>query len=446
VTTHAVTALVIFLVSYVLIITERIHRTKIAIMGAVLLVVFRVMPQGRAFARIDFNTIGLLTGMMLLISVIKETGIFSYVAIKIAKRTRGDGWRILLWFSIFTAIASALLDNVTTVLLIAPITILIAEMLDIPPFPFLIAEILASNIGGTATLIGDPPNILIGSATDLSFLDFLSHLGPVAVVVLAVTLLFIRFFFRARLTRTSIDYERTVSGMDETKVIKDKTLLKRSLIVLGITIIGFVMHDTLGLKPATVALAGGGALLIWSGTDIEKRLEEIEWPTLFFFMGLFVLVGGLEEVGFLERLAGGVLEISSNIVLLCMAVLWISAITSSFLDNIPFVAAMIPLLARISTALFPNTEGLDEAAYHLYYMERSMPLWWSLALGACLGGNGTLIGASANVVIAGFSEKTKSPLNFRNYFRYGFPLMLISIAISCVYVLIRYLLLRQPVP
>jgi Na+/H+ antiporter NhaD/arsenite permease-like protein len=257
--------------------------------------------------------------------------------------------------------------------------------------------------------------------------------------VLAATLLLVRFAFRGDLVHTGIDYERIVSGMDETKVIKDRTLLRRSLIVLGMTIVGFVVHDALGLKPATVALTGGGVLLIWSGTDIEKRLEEIEWPTLFFFMGLFVLVGGLEEVGLLERLAGGVLGISDNIVLLCLAVLWISAIASSFLDNIPFVAAMIPLLARICTALFPNTQGLDEAAYHIYYTEHSLPLWWSLALGACLGGNGTLIGASANVVIAGFSEKTKSPLSFGNYFRYGFPLMLLSIVLASLYLLIRYL-------
>jgi Na+/H+ antiporter NhaD/arsenite permease-like protein len=442
VTAHAITALVIFLFSYVLIVTERIHRTKVAIMGAVLLVVFRVMPQGEAFERIDFNTIGLLTGMMLLIGVIKETGIFSYIAIKLAKRTGGDRWKILLWFSVFTAAASALLDNVTTVLLIAPITILIAEMLDIPPFPFLIAEILASNIGGTATLIGDPPNILIGSATDLSFLDFLVHVGPAAVAVLAVTLLLLRILFRAHLGGSGAGYERIVSGMDETKVITDHTLLRKSLIVLGATIIGFIVHDFLDLKPATVALGGGGALLIWSGTDIEKRLEEIEWPTLFFFMGLFVLVGGLESAGLLEKLAAGVLSISSDLVLLCMAVLWISAVASAFIDNIPFVAAMIPLITRISAALFPNTEGLGEAAYHAYQLKASLPLWWSLALGACLGGNGTLIGASANVVIAGFSEKTKSPLNFKNYFRFGFPLMILSVVIASGYILVRYLLFR----
>lgn len=441
-TSQAVTALVIFLISYALIITERIHRTKIAIMGSVLLVLLHVMPQRDAFAFIDFNTIGLLTGMMLLVSVIKETGVFSYVAIKIAKKTKGNSWKILLWFSVFTAIASALLDNVTTVLLIAPITILIAEMLNIPPLPFLIAEILAANIGGTATLIGDPPNILIGSATDLSFLEFAIHLGPAAAITLIVTLLLIKFIFRKELGTTHGDYEKVLEGMDETRVIKDTILLRRSLIILGLTIAGFIVHDFLDLKPATVALAGGGALLIWSGTDIQKRLEEIEWPTLFFFMGLFVLVGGLEAVGILEHLARMVLNLSDNVIVLSLCILWVSAIASSFLDNIPFVAAMIPLLAKICTSLFPNTAGLDEAAYQIYYIKQSLPLWWSLALGACLGGNGTLIGASANVVIAGFSEKTKSPLSFRNYFRYGFPIMLLSIAISSIYVLLRYLLFR----
>ncbi|UCF05707.1 MAG: ArsB/NhaD family transporter [bacterium] len=441
-TAQAVIALVIFVLAYILIVTERIHRTKIAIMGGILLVVFRVMPQWEAFAFIDFNTIGLLTGMMILISVIKETGLFSYVAIRIAKTTKGNSWRILLWFSVFTAVASALLDNVTTVLLIAPITILIAEMLDISPFPFLIAEILASNIGGMATLIGDPPNILIGSATDLSFLDFAVHMGPAAVAILLGTLLTLKVIFRKELNTRAADYQRIVEGMDETKVIKDTVLLRRSLIVLGLTIIGFVVHDLLDLKPATVALAGGGALLIWSKTDIEKRLEEIEWPTLFFFMGLFVLVGGLEKVGLLERLATAILGVSDSIVILSLCILWVSAVASSFLDNIPFVAAMIPLLLRISTYLFPNTEGLDEAAYKLYYMKESLPLWWSLALGACLGGNGTIIGASANVVIAGFSEKTKSPLTFSNYIRYGFPLMLFSITLASIYILIRYLIFR----
>ncbi len=441
-TFQTITALVIFLLAYFLIITERIHRTKLAIMGGVLLVLFHVMNQSEAFGFIDFNTIGLLIGMMLLISVIKETGIFSYLAIWIAKKSRGDSWKILLWFSIFTALASALLDNVTTVLLIAPITILIAEMLDITPFPFLVAEILASNIGGTATLVGDPPNILIGSAANLSFLDFIIHMGPISVAVLLVTLVIIRIVFAGQLKTGPVDYSEVLDGMDETKVIKDRPLLVKSLIVLGLTIGGFLVHDLLDLKPATVALAGGGILLIWSGTDIEKRLEEIEWPTLFFFMGLFILVGGLEKVGLLEKLAGGVLSLSDNLTVLCFAVLWVSAIASAFLDNIPFVAAMIPLLARISTALFPNIQGLDEAAYQIYLVEKSMPLWWSLALGACLGGNGTLIGASANVVIAGFSEKTKSPLTFKNYIRFGFPMMLVSIVLSSAYILLRYLLFR----
>ncbi len=435
-----IAAIAIFILAYLFIITEKIHRTKIALMGGVLLVVFHILSQSEAFEFIDFNTIGLLTGMMLMISVLKETGVFTWFAIVIAKRSGGNAWKILLWFAIFTAIASALLDNVTTVLLIAPITILIAEMLDISPFPFLIAEILAANIGGTATLIGDPPNILIGSATGLSFLDFVIHLGPIAVVVLVVTLLLLKVIFRKQLTAGDDSIRETISGMDETKVIKDPVLLKRSLIVLGLTIVGFLLHGWLHLQPATVALAGGGALLIWSGTDIEKRLSEIEWTTLFFFMGLFVLVGGLEKTGVLEFLASRVLDMTTNLTLLCISILWVSAIASAFLDNIPFVAAMIPLMARISVALFPNTEGLDDAAYNLYMMKMSMPLWWSLALGACLGGNGTLVGASANVVIAGFSEKTKSPLNFRNYFRYGFPMMILSIVLASGYLLVRYLL------
>ena len=441
-TPGTIAAIVIFILAYVFIINERIHRTKIALMGGVLLIIFHILTQSEAFEFIDFNTIGLLTGMMLLISVLKETGVFSWFAITIAKKSGGNAWKILLWFSIFTAIASALLDNVTTVLLIAPITILIAEMLDISPFPFLVAEILAANIGGTATLIGDPPNILIGSATGLSFLDFAVHLGPIAILVLVVTLLLLKVIFRKQLAAGGTAMRETIAGMDETKVIKDPVLLRRSLIVLGITMVGFLLHGWLDLKPATIALAGGGALLIWSETDIEKRLGEIEWTTLFFFMGLFVLVGGLEKTGVLEFLAGRVLALTSNLTLLCLCILWVSAIASAFLDNIPFVAAMIPLIARISAALFPNTEGLDEASYQLWQMKQAMPLWWSLALGACLGGNGTIVGASANVVIAGFSEKTRSPLNFRNYFRYGFPLMIVSVVLASAYLLVRYLLAR----
>lgn len=434
-----ITAIVIFVASYILIVSEKIHRTKVAILGAVLLVAFHVLTQSEAFSFIDFNTVGLLLGMMLLISVIKETGAFTYIAIRITKKTGGDRWKILLWFSIFTAVASAFLDNVTTVLLIAPITILIAEMLSISPFPFLIAEILASNIGGTATLIGDPPNILIGSATDLPFVEFLIHLGPIVLLVLAVSLILIRILFRKDLGSGGSEYEKMISEMDESKVIKNRKILRQSVIVLSFTIAGFLFHNLLHLKPATVAIAGGGVLLIWSGTDVEKHLKEIEWTTLFFFMGLFILVGGLEKTGVLAWLADSVVKMSDNIAVLCVALLWISAIASSFLDNIPFVAAMIPLILKISASLFPNTQGLDDAAYHAYMVKNSMPLWWSLALGSCLGGNGTIVGASANVVIAGFSEKTRTPLNFKNYFRYGFPLMLLSIVLSTAYILIRYL-------
>jgi len=439
VTINAVLALFIFIIAYILIITERIHRAKIAILGAALLVVFHILSQKEAFEFIDFNTIGLLAGMMILVSIVKETGVFSYIAIKIAKKTKGDSWLILLSFSLFTAFASALLDNVTTVLLIAPITILIAEILDISPLPFLIAEILASNIGGTATLIGDPPNILIGSATELSFLDFVFHLTPVIIIILFSTLILLKVIFRRELRKTHKSYDETLREMDESKAIKDRSLLRKSIIVLSLTMAGFVVHDFLDLKPATIALTGAGILLIWSETDVEKRLNEIEWPTLFFFMGLFVLVGGLEKVGILEKVASSILNLTDNIALLSIAILWGSAIASSFLDNIPFVTAMIPLILKISSSLYPNSAGMDEIAYHTYLIRHSLPLWWSLSLGACLGGNGTIIGASANVVIAGFSEKTKSPLNFRNYIRFGFPLMLFSIVLSTIYIFIRYL-------
>lgn len=435
-----ITAIAVFVISYFFIITERIHRTKVAVLGAVLLVGFHILTQAEAFAFIDFNTVGLLLGMMLLISVIKETGAFSYIAIRITRMSGGNRWKILIWFCLFTAVASALLDNVTTILLIAPITILIAEMLSISPFPFLVSEIMASNIGGTATLIGDPPNILIGSATELPFLDFLIHLGPAVIIILGVILAALGILFRKELSAGGKDYDRIIAEMDETKVIKNRSILRKSILVLSLTIIGFLFHNLIGLKPATIALGGGGILMIWSDADIEKHLREIEWPTLFFFMGLFILVGGLEKTGALEWLAASIVNLSDNIIFLCLALLWISALASSFLDNIPFVAAMIPLLMRISTTLFPNTQGLDEAAYHAYYIQQSLPLWWSLALGACLGGNGTLVGASANLVAAGFSEKTRTPLSFRNYFRYGFPLMIVSIVIATGYILLRYLL------
>jgi len=414
----------IFILTYLIIVSEKIHRTIITLAGAALFLVLKILEQHEAIEAIDFNTIGLLVGMMLIVGILHHTGLFEYIAIKQAKAVNGDPWKIMLVFSIITAVGSALLDNVTTVLLLVPVTLAIAKALELPPSPFVIVEILISNIGGTATLIGDPPNIMIGSAENLGFMDFVINLTPIAIIVFLVTMYLLKLIY-AKDLKLKEELQVKLMSMDENKELKNWPLAKKSLLVLGLTILGFVLHQALHLESATVALAGAALLLLISGVSVEKALDGVEWSVIFFFIGLFILVGGLEKVGLIEMLAKGALDLTGgDIVILSMVVLWGAGIGSAFLDNIPFVATAIPLLQTMQSQLA-----------HLNFM----PVWWSLALGACLGGNGSLIGASANVAAVGLAEEEGVFIRFLDFMKIGFPLMLISLALSTVYILLRYL-------
>lgn len=415
-------ALTVFLITYAAIISEKINRTIIALFGAVLMVIFHVLSQEHAFGVIDFNTIGLLIGMMIIVIILKKTGVFQYIAIKTAKASKGDPWKILLMFSIVTAIASALLDNVTTILLIAPVTLVITDTLKLTPTPFIFAEIFAANIGGTATLIGDPPNIMIGGATGLGFMDFAKNLAPVALVVFIVTMYIMRFIFKKHLTVNPKDKEKMLE-FDEHKTIQDKGLLIKSCFVLGLTIVGFIIHQAVHLESATIALFGAAFLMLISNAEPDEILMEIEWSTVFFFIGLFILVGALEEVGIIRLLAEKLVNLTrGDMRITAMLILWMSAIISAFVDNIPFVATMIPLIQSMEVI-----SGMDVTS-----------LWWALALGACLGGNGTIVGASANVIATGMLEKRGIKVGFAQYMKLGFPLMLVSIVIGTIYLLLFY--------
>lgn len=419
---HLIIAIGVFVVTYILIMSEKVNRTAVAMVGAFLMVVLNIEHQEQALKYIDFNTIGLLIGMMIIVNIMKKSGIFQYVAIKAAKFAKGDPWKIILYFCIITGISSAFLDNVTTVLLIVPVTLVITDTLNLNPIPFLVPEILIANIGGTATLIGDPPNIMIGSATGLGFLDFITALGPVVVIIFITTMIAFKFGYRIHY-RASEENKKKVTKMDEKRAIKDPILMKKSVIVLAFTILGFVLHQKLGYESATIALFAGAVLLLISQVDVEDIFIEIEWATIFFFISLFMLVGALEEVGVMTFLASKLLEVTQgNMVMTMIVILWVSAIASSVLDNIPFVATMIPLIKN-----YGQMSGLDVT-----------PLWWALALGACLGGNGTLIGASANVIVTGLLAKHGQKLSFGYYLKIGFPLMIVSIIISTVYLLIFF--------
>ncbi|KIL36161.1 membrane protein [Cohnella kolymensis] len=422
---QAIWAIGIFLVIYAVIISEKIHRTIVAMIGGIVMVAFGIVGQEAAIEHIDFNTLGLLIGMMIIVGVTAETGLFKYIAVIAAKKAKGEPVRILIALSAITALASAFLDNVTTVLLMVPVTFSITRQLRVDPIPFLIAQIMSSNIGGTATLIGDPPNIMIGSAVDeLSFMDFIVNLAPVAAIIMAVHIPIFVFLFRKSL-RTTEELKRTIMELDEKELLTDLKLLRTCLTVLTLTILGFFAHQALHLESATVALAGGFLLLLLTGEHMmEEALTKVEWTTIFFFVGLFVLVSGLVETGVISQLAAQAIEwTGGDVTAASMLILWLSAIASAFLDNIPFVATMIPMIQEMGNMGVSNLE----------------PLWWSLALGACLGGNGTLIGASANLIVSGLSGKEGYPITFLKYSIYGFPLMILSIVISSVYIYLRYL-------
>ena len=420
-------AVALFVVVLVGIATELINRTVAALLGAAVVVAFGVVEQTEAASEfVDWNTIGLLAGMMIIVSVLNKTGLFEYLAIRSAQLGKARPGRILILLSLVTAFLSAFLDNVTTVILMVPVTFLIADALDVSPLPFLLAQVMASNIGGAATLIGDPPNILIGSAADLSFFDFVLNLTPVVLLTLPFVLGFFYVAFRRELVAGE-GAEETIGKLNARGTIRDEVLLRKSLIVLGVVILGFFLHGALHLEAATIALFGAAVLMLYARSDVEEILREVEWPTLLFFVGLFVLVGGLEVTGFVGRIAEVLTGASNSLAITAMLVMWGSAIASGIVDNIPFTATMIPVIQELAQA-----EGLSEAEVR--------PLWWALAIGADFGGNFTLIGASANVVVAGMSERAGRKISFLTFMAYGIPVTLISLVLATPYVLLRYYL------
>ena len=417
-----------FVGAYILIATERIHRVSAALGGAAFMVVVGVVNAETAFfseeTGVDWNVIFLLLGMMVIVSVLKQTGVFDYLAIWAAKKARGRPFAVMVLLTMITALASALLDNVTTVLLIAPVTLLVCERLGVDPVPYLIAEVLASNIGGTATLIGDPPNIIIGSRADLSFNDFLLNLAPIVLVLLVVFVGLCRVLFHSSL-RYDPARVADVMALEEREAIRDKGLLVRSLVVLAAVMVGFVLHSALHLEPSIVALLGAGVLVAVSRLDPPEFLEDVEWPTLVFFMGLFVMVGALVEVGVIAGLGESVTEaVGDNYFLAASVLLWGSALLSGIVDNIPYVATMTPLVQD----LVDSGGGSSQAR----------ALWWALALGADLGGNATAVGASANVVVLGIAARNGHPISFWRFTKYGLVVALVTIAITWPYLYLRY--------
>ncbi len=413
----------IFLVAYGLIASERFDRTLIALLGGLLVVVLGVIDQEEAFAAIDFNVIFLLAGMMVLAGGLSRTGFFEYVAGYAIHFSQGKPFRLLIILAILTAILAAVLDNVTTVVLLTPVTLSIARTLRVSPFPYLISQIFASNIGGTATLIGDPPNILIGSAAGLDFVDFLVNLAPVVIVIMVafVGIMWVAF---GRGMEDDADRLDILATVDPAASIKDRPLMIRALIVLTLTIVGFLFHSALGLEAATIALLGATVLMIVGRLDPHEALRDIEWNTLFFFVGLFMLIEAVVHVGIvggiadaLAEAAGGRLDVATT------GILWFSALASAIVDNIPYTATAIPIVERLAET------GLS-----------ADPMWWALALGACLGGNLTIVGASANIVVANLAARDGHPITFMQFLRYGVGVVAASLVISTVYLWIRYLM------
>jgi len=410
----------IFLLTYAFIVSERIHRTISALLGGLAMILF-VIPQETAFHSIDWNVIFLLAGMMIIANIIKETGLFQWIAIQAVRLGKGDPFQVLIILSLITAVGSALLDNVTIVVLIAPVTLFVASTLRVSPVPFLIAEILASNIGGMSTLIGDPPNILIGSAAGIDFVTFATNMGPIALIILLVFIGLAGFLFKKELTAQD-QSNVEITDLDTSALITDPVLLRKSLVVMIGVIFGFLLHGALHLEPATIALAGATLLMLWSKTDPHLALSEIEWTTLFFFIGLFITVEAIVEVGLIEMIADAALRLTGgNLPLTSMLLIWFSAIASGIVDNIPYTATMIPIVKSLGQAM------------------PAEPLWWSLALGADLGGNLTLVGAAANVVVASLAEKSGHPISFKHFLRFGAIVTVMSLVLASGYVWLRYL-------
>jgi Na+/H+ antiporter NhaD/arsenite permease-like protein len=439
-------ALLIFGVCYALIMTERLHKTIVALFGAALMIGFGVVSQEEAFYShefgVDYNVVFLLIGMMVIVNIVRETGLFEVLAIWAAQRADARPFRLLALLAILTAVLSAMLDNVTTVLLMAPVTLAITKRLELNPVTFLITEALASNIGGTATLVGDPPNIMIASKAELGYLDFLIVLGPIVVIMMVVFLTVLWLIFGRTMT-VAPHLREAVLALSSREFVPDDAFLRRCLFLLAVVNVGFCVHSLVHLEPATIALLGASLFMVIGharrkpeDTEELTYLAEVEWKTIFFFIGLFILVGGLVKVGVIRYLADQLVTVTrGNLTGSTMAVLWGSAILSAVVDNIPYVAAMNPLIVDLARSLHP--EMTDYVA--LVHQPDIIPLWWALALGACLGGNGTIIGASANVVIVDIARKSGYRITFWQFFKFGFPVMIGSVTLSAIYLWLVFL-------
>ncbi|MDQ3934310.1 MAG: ArsB/NhaD family transporter [Actinomycetota bacterium] len=414
-------AVAVFVLALVALATERIDRTKVALVGASLIVISQTIEQEEAIEAVDFNTIGLLAGMMLMVKLTEPTGVYTYLAIRAGQISKGRPFAVAASLAVTTAVLSAFLDNLTTIILVVPITFLLADALDIDPIPLVIIEVITSNIGGTATLIGDPPNIMIAGATDLSFVDFIVNLAPLAVVTFVVVTGALYLFYRSRLQIAPEARDR-VMELDAGNAIEDRDELNRTVPVLILTIVVFFAHKALHLEPATVALAGATVMLFTTRQSVHDALAGIEWPTLFFFMGLFVMVGGLEETGAIEEIADGIASVTDgDRTAELLGITWVSAIGSGIVDNIPFTATMIPVVEDL------RGDSGDDA------------YWWALAIGACFGGNATIVAAAANVAAAGLAERAGRPIGFTQFLKVGFPATVLSMVIATGYIAIRYL-------
>jgi Na+/H+ antiporter NhaD/arsenite permease-like protein len=414
-------AIAIFVLALAVIASDRFDRTKVALVGAVLVLLTQTIDQHTAIESVDWNTLGLLAGMMLMVKLTEPTGVFNWLAIRAGQLSKGRPLAVVISLALTTAILSAFLDNLTTVLLMVPITFLLADALDIDPIPLVIIEIIVSNIGGTATLIGDPPNIMIAGATELTFMDFLVNLAPIAIVTAVVVTLGLYLFYRRRL-QVSPEARDRVMDLDASRSIDDPAELKRTVPILIATIVVFFAHQALHLEPATVALTGATVMILITTQPIDKALSGIEWPTLFFFMALFVMVGALEETGAIDEVAQGIASVTSgDRTAELLGITWVSALGSGIVDNIPFTAAMIPVVEQLGGA-----DGDD--AY-----------WWALALGACFGGNLTLVAAAANVAAAGMAERAGRPIAFVTFLKVGVPATFVSILLATGYIALRYL-------
>ena len=420
-TATQIIALAIFVAVIAVIVSEKLHRAACALIGAMLLVLIGILEPKEALGFIDFNTIGVLIGMMMFVAVVKNSGIFEYLAVKAARIAKGNPWKIMVYFMIITAVLSAFLDNVTTVLLIGPMTFSICKTLELNPVPFLMTQIISSNVGGTATLIGDPPNIMLGSAADITFLQFILYDGPIVVIVMIATILGFRLLYHKGLTVTPEKME-LIMQMDEKKEIRDQVLFYKSIVMICLVALAFILHDNLGLKTSIIALSCAALMILIGRQDVEETVHDVEWPTIVFFAFLFIVVGGLEKVGIIHMMAEGMINATgSHYAILMIVILWVSALCSAVLDNIPFVATLIPLIQTMAA------EGIDV-----------WPLWWAVSIGACFGGNGTIIGASANVVLTGIAGRKGYPITFMDFLKIGGPMMIMSIVLATIYLLIRF--------